>query len=41
MIEANYKNGKPDGKTTWWYENGQIQAELTYKDGECVSGDCD
>jgi hypothetical protein len=25
---------------TLWYENGQIKAELTFKDGECISG-CD
>ena len=25
---------------TFWYENGQIKSEATYKDGECISGDC-
>ena len=38
--EINYKDGKQDGKVTWWYENGQKQSEGNYKDGECVSGDC-
>jgi len=26
---------------TKWYENGQKEAEAMYKDGECISGDCD
>ena len=32
--EGNYKDGKKDGKYTWWYENGQKQSEGNYKDGE-------
>ena len=24
-----------------YYENGQKEAEAMYKDGECISGDCD
>ena len=39
--EGNFIDGKEDGKFTSWYENGQIEAEAIYKDGECVSGDCD
>ena len=23
------------------YENGQIEAQTIYKDGECIGGDCD
>jgi antitoxin component YwqK of YwqJK toxin-antitoxin module len=32
-----YKDGKPDGLVTAWRENGQKQAEETFKDGEEVS----
>ena len=31
--EVNYKDGKPDGLTTGWYENGQKKIEANYKDG--------
>jgi len=34
---AHFKDGKPDGLATSWYENGQKQTETTYKDGESVS----
>ena len=27
----------PDGPWTGWHENGQKQAEETYKDGEAIS----
>lgn len=30
--EANYKNGKRDGKTVWYRENGTIMATYNYKD---------
>ena len=40
-FEKNYKDGKADGKWTYWHENGQIEEEGNWKDGECVSGDCD
>ena len=30
--EETYKDGKPDGKWTYWYENGQKWQEGTYKD---------
>ena len=42
MLEENWKYGKlivnkeffsGDGRLTWWYENGQINQEVTYKDG--------
>ena len=29
-----YKDGELDGKSTFWYENGQKWWELTYKDGK-------
>jgi len=32
--EGNYKDGKRNGKWTWWYENGQMEFEINYKDGE-------
>ena len=32
---------KNNGKKTLWNENGQIVAEAIYKDGECISEDCD
>ena len=32
--ELNYKDGKPDGLWTEWYEDGQKEEERTYKDGE-------
>ena len=38
--EVNYKDDKRDGKLTWWKVNGQIEAEATFKDGVCISGDC-
>ena len=31
-IEGNYKDGKQDGKWTFWYENGQMKSEGNYKD---------
>ena len=30
--EANFKDGKADGKLIWWYENGQQRGEGNYKD---------
>ena len=33
ILEANYKDGKEDGKWTYWYENGQKWEEGNYKDG--------
>ena len=35
--ETNYKDGKKDGLWNWWYENGQKEAELIYKDGKLIS----
>ena len=35
-----YKDDKQDGKWTIWYQNGQVEAEATFKDGKCVSGGC-
>ena len=27
-------------KVTEWFENGEIEQEATFKDGKCISGDC-
>ena len=35
--DFNYKNGKEDGFSTTWYENGQKNAEGTSKDGKIIS----
>ena len=32
--DEHYKDGKKDGKWTYWYENGQIWSEEHYKDGK-------
>ena len=32
--EGIFKDGKPDGLWTSWYENGQKDEEVVYKDGE-------
>ena len=37
-IEANMKDGKPDGLTFGWHENGQKKMEANWKDGEEVEG---
>ena len=34
--EGTLKDGKADGKFTWWYENGQKMLEGTYKEGKLV-----
>ena len=41
MAELNFKDDKKDGKWTMWSENGQIEKEANYKNGECISGNCD
>ena len=41
MAQGNLKDGKKDGKWTEWDEDGQLEAETNWKDGECISGDCD
>ena len=33
-FEGNFKDGKEDGLSTWWYENGQKQGEGNSKDGK-------
>ena len=38
--KGKVKDGKRNGKWTYWHENGQIKEERNYKDGECISGDC-
>ena len=35
--EGNYKDGKPDGLTIIWHDNGQKRAELNIKDGKQIS----
>ena len=35
--EGNYKDGKPDGLTIIWHDNGQKRAELNFKDGKQIS----
>ena len=32
-FEEYYKDGKLNGLSTWWYENGQIECEGFCKDG--------
>lgn len=31
--EEYYKDGKENGLSTWWYENGQIECEGFFKNG--------
>ena len=31
---TQFKEGNPDGLSTWWHENGQKQREGTFKDGK-------
>ena len=38
--EYTIKDGSPDGKMTWWYENGQKSKVETYKDKEMISKEC-
>ena len=37
LVEGNYKDGKPDGLTIIWHDNGQKRAELNIKDGKQIS----
>jgi len=39
--DLTWISGKLEGKQTSWHVNGQIKLEAIYKDGECISGDCD
>ena len=36
--ETRYKDGKENGLCTWWYENGQIELENYYENGNEVDG---
>ncbi|MBI4645104.1 MAG: carboxypeptidase-like regulatory domain-containing protein [Bacteroidia bacterium] len=36
---GEYKDGKEEGKWTWWFENGQIGKEVTYING-MMDGTC-
>ena len=38
--KGKVKDGKIDDKWTYWFKNGQILKEATYKDGMCIRGDC-
>ena len=40
-IKGNLKDDKRIGKWIQYLPNGQIESEAIFKDGECVSGDCD
>lgn len=33
-FEGNYRDGKPYGLHTWWYENGQKKSEGNYQNGK-------
>ena len=35
--EVDFLNGKKDGLSTEWYENGQKRMEEYYKDGKYIS----
>jgi len=37
--EGTYKDGKEDGPFKIYYENGQLQLEVTYKDGELIDSE--
>ena len=37
MLEEHYKDGKLDGKSTFWYKNGRKDEESYYKDGDLVN----
>jgi len=39
--ERNYTNDKENGRQTNWFDDGQIMKQATYKEGVCISGDCD
>ena len=39
--EAYYKDDKLNGKSTIWRRSGEIEAEAIFKNGKCVSGNCD
>ena len=34
VYELNYKNGKENGKWTYWYKNGEVKLEREYKNGK-------
>ena len=36
LSEKNYKDGKKDGKWTWYYKNGQLKEEGYYKNDKMV-----
>ena len=33
-VEGSYKDGKPDGLTTFWYETGDKKNHVVFKDNE-------
>lgn len=38
--ETYYKNGIKDGLSKGYYEDEKLFADITYKDGNAVSGQC-
>ena len=38
--QGKVKDGISDGKWTHWFENGLIETEGTFKNGKCISGNC-
>ena len=38
--EGNFKNDIKDGLWNFWYENGQIEMEVTHKQGKIISSIC-
>jgi len=39
-LEEFYRDGKPNGLRTRWFENGQKKFEGTYKDNKLISEEC-
>ena len=33
------ENGEMDGEWTFWYDNGEVESNLTFKSGELIEGD--
>ena len=36
MMEGNHKDGELDGKWVYYYENGVIEKEENFRDGERI-----
>ena len=35
-MEGNIKDGEPDGVNRTWHDNGQVWAEVKYKNGKVI-----